>query len=98
WLMVSVEDEDAPVVWRIIQEGWFIACDERSMTMNMQQPCGNGHMVLIQKLRFSTRQEYWSFVAHFASSRVQAYAAPWGEAGFAVPVYQGGVDATQTVT
>ena len=72
---------------------------QRSMTMNMQRPLGNGgHMVLIQKLRFSSRQEYWSFVAHFASSRVQAYMTPWGETGFAIapPVYQGGTDGTQT--
>ena len=41
----------------------------------------------IQKLRFENRKDYWSFLAHVASSRVQAYATPWGEATLGVPAY-----------
>ena len=33
----------------------------------------------IQKLRFPTRREFWSFVTHMALSRLHAHNSVWGE-------------------
>ncbi|KAI0689532.1 hypothetical protein C8T65DRAFT_546443, partial [Cerioporus squamosus] len=78
WLMVSLKTEGDPVVvWRAIQEGWSVACDERSMTMLMHKKTADDFSDMVQKLRFVARKDYWSFLAHFASSRVHAYVGSW---------------------
>ncbi|KAI0683365.1 hypothetical protein C8T65DRAFT_749573 [Cerioporus squamosus] len=80
WLMVSLKQDGAPVVvWRAIQEGWYIACDERSMTMLMHNKTPDRFTDTVQKLRFQTKKDYWEFVAHFASSRFNAYIGTWAE-------------------
>lgn len=95
--MVTLAAAGEPViVWRAIQEGWTVACDEvsaylrymedeprrtyvlqSSMTMFLRHAGTESVKGTVEKLRFVARKDYWSFVAQYASSRVQAYTGAW---------------------
>ena len=47
------------------------------MTLLMRHGGTESRQGTVQKLRFVAQKDYWSFVAQYASSRVQAYTGAW---------------------
>ncbi|KAL7279508.1 hypothetical protein ACG7TL_007351 [Trametes sanguinea] len=80
WLVVRVDNEVRPVVWRVITEGWILACDERTISMSMrasEQGIGS-RTHAVEKLRFNSQEEFWSFVGHISYARLHASNPNWG--------------------
>ncbi|KAI0349463.1 hypothetical protein OH77DRAFT_1525653 [Trametes cingulata] len=89
WLMVTLQRDRKPVIWRVIKEDWMVICDERTLTMTMQCTEPDGLTINMQKLRFRSRPDFWSFLAHLAFSRVHAYTGRWVDPTVGRPVQSG---------
>ncbi|KAL1942462.1 hypothetical protein VTO73DRAFT_6064 [Trametes versicolor] len=72
-------DERNPVMWHAIEDAWSTNCDEASLTLLLQNTDGPEKC---DKLRFMKGHDFWSFVAHYAYSRVHAYANHWESMGY----------------
>ncbi|KAI0740119.1 hypothetical protein C8Q76DRAFT_790595 [Earliella scabrosa] len=84
WLMVVVENQSTPVIWRVIQEGYPITTDERSRTIAMQQVAASQGSI-VEKLRFDTPRDFWSCVAYLTSSCVFPGGSSVSNPGYTVP-------------
>ncbi|KAJ8473520.1 hypothetical protein ONZ51_g7825 [Trametes cubensis] len=81
WLMVVLQRERIPVVWRVLTDGWTLACDESEMTC-IQRPTASAMTQGVEKLRFSTRRDFWTFTAHLMHGRVLGHReTSWTQAG-----------------
>ena len=49
------------------------------MTLVMERSEQEGLAATVQKLRFKTRRDFWSFVAYMAYSRLNAYSSLWSD-------------------
>ncbi|KAI0349057.1 hypothetical protein OH77DRAFT_1594435 [Trametes cingulata] len=72
WLVVTLEADNTPVVWRVLKDGWLLLCDERALSMSMQLVDCNTLVTKVEKVRFRTRQEFWAFVGHVSFARLHA--------------------------
>ncbi|KAI0352251.1 hypothetical protein OH77DRAFT_1428800 [Trametes cingulata] len=78
WILVTVNgDERNPVIWHTIKDGWTVTCEEETLTLQMRRPSAVGVPVKVDRLRFSTRADFWSFTAHFSFGRVQSSGEGW---------------------
>ncbi|KAI9058550.1 hypothetical protein FKP32DRAFT_1550277, partial [Trametes sanguinea] len=72
WLIVLVDGTGPPVIFRVIQQGWILACDERSLTLLMRIEDATNFSAIVHKLRFRAPQDFWVFMSHISYGRVQA--------------------------
>ncbi|KAI9056620.1 hypothetical protein FKP32DRAFT_1557871, partial [Trametes sanguinea] len=73
WLMVTLQDQPLPIVWRALQDEWSLTCDEVSSNLTcMQHQTVEGMKDTVQKLRFATPRDFWMFMTHLMHGRLLA--------------------------
>ncbi|KAJ8473921.1 hypothetical protein ONZ51_g7560 [Trametes cubensis] len=70
WLIVLIEREAKPVIWRAISGEWTLGIEEQTMAISLQQLEPDASSGRVQKLRFQTQTDLWSFVAQIAFTRI----------------------------
>ncbi|KAI9065715.1 hypothetical protein FKP32DRAFT_1567335 [Trametes sanguinea] len=69
WLLVIIKDNPLPVVWRALKDDWTLTCDESELICMQRRDAGTSTQS-VQKMRFSVRGDYWTFLAHLMHGRV----------------------------
>ncbi|KAI0359346.1 hypothetical protein OH77DRAFT_1434580 [Trametes cingulata] len=74
WILITTGGERVkPVVWRSLKADVSTVCDEDSMTIVMEEYNSTTARTKIEQLRFASREDFWTFTAHYCFGRVHRY-------------------------